>query len=103
LRSLLGAAEAELMTTLTELLGDRTPAPDHLLPSTGLDPQRERAASASFIPGETYGTRASTIVLVAADGRVVFRELLFGPCGTPQGTTELEFELSPAAALQGEA
>jgi len=103
LKSLLGAGETELVTSLTELLGDRTPAPDHLLPSTGLDPQRERAVSASFIPGDTYGTRASTIVLVRADGHVVFREQLFGPGGVPEGCTELKFELNPAAALQGEA
>jgi uncharacterized protein with NRDE domain len=103
LKSVLDAGEAELVTTLTELLTDRTPAPDHLLPATGLDPQRERAVSASFIPGDTYGTRASTIVLVGADGHVLFREQLFGPHGTPQDCTELHFELSPAAALQGQA
>lgn len=103
LKSLLGAGEPELLTALTELLTDRTPAPDHLLPSTGLEPERERAVSASFIPGDTYGTRASTIVLVGADGHVVFREQLFGPGGTRGDCTELTFELSPAAALQGEA
>jgi uncharacterized protein with NRDE domain len=100
LQSLLGAGEHELTSGLSELLTDRTPAPDDLLPSTGLDPERERAASASFIAGETYGTRASTIVLVGADGRVVFREQLFGPHGRAQGNTELRFELSPAGALQ---
>ena len=94
LRSVLDADEAQLTTTLFDLLSDSTPAPDHLLPSSGLTPERERSRSAIFIPGETYGTRASTVVLVALDGRVLFIERRFGPCGASLGTTEQRFQLT---------
>jgi uncharacterized protein with NRDE domain len=94
LEALLRADEAQLTDTLFTVLADREPAPDHLLPSTGLELERERAASASFIPGETYGTRASTVILVGSDGRVVYLERRFGPCGAPAGDTELSFELT---------
>ena len=56
--------------------------------------ERERALSASFIPGATYGTRASTVALVGIDGRVVFKERAFGPYGQPAGESEQRFELS---------
>jgi len=94
LGNLLHAAEDELLQRLFDMLADRRAADDHLLPSTGLAPERERAMSASFIPGDTYGTRASTVVLVGADGRVVFKERAFGPHGRPAGESEQRFELS---------
>ncbi|HZN23516.1 MAG TPA: NRDE family protein [Burkholderiales bacterium] len=103
LQSLLHAGEAELTQTLFRVLADRAPAPDHLLPSTGLELERERAVSAAFIPGATYGTRASTVVLVGADGRVVFLERRFGPEGASLGDTELRFELGLTPPVQAQA
>jgi uncharacterized protein with NRDE domain len=93
LTALLGAGESELMESLLQLLADRAPAPDAVLPSTGIALERERALSASFIEGTAYGTRASTILLVAADGRVLFRERTFGPAGAPAGETEQRFQI----------
>ncbi len=94
LQSLLRADDAELTHALFNVLADREPAPDDMLPSTGLERERERAVSASFITGETYGTRASTVILVGTDGHVVYLEHRFGPCGAPAGDTELAFELT---------
>jgi uncharacterized protein with NRDE domain len=91
------ASEPELLEGLFEVLADTTPAPDHLLPSTGLALEREREVSALFIPGESYGTRASTVVLVRSDGDVVFVERSFGPRGKPLGTAEQRFTLQPQA------
>lgn len=104
LSSLLDADEAQLTPTLFDLLSDSTPAPDHLLPSSGLTLERERNRSPIFIPGETYGTRASTVALVALDGGVLFTERRFGPRGAFIGATEQRFQLTtgfksrPAAA-----
>lgn len=93
LTALLRAGESELVTNLLQLLGDRAPAPDELLPSTGIALERERALSASFIGGTTYGTRASTVLLVGADARVLFTERRFGPAGAAAGETEQRFEI----------
>ncbi len=47
---------------LLALLQDRTPAPDALLPHTGIALPLERALSATFIATPHYGTRASSLV-----------------------------------------
>jgi uncharacterized protein with NRDE domain len=93
LTALMGAGESELVASLLQLLADRAPAPDELLPSTGVALERERALSASFIEGATYGTRASTVLLVRADGGVLFIERRFGPGGADAGETEERFAI----------
>lgn len=96
---LLHSSESEISESLFELLRDRTPAPDDLLPSTGIELERERALSAAFIAGDTYGTRASTVVLVDRDGRVLFAEHTFGPGGVATGATEQRFSLDSPNVL----
>ena len=103
LTSLLRAGESEMVASLLELLRDRAPAPDGLLPSTGIPLERERARSASFIEGATYGTRASTVLLVAADGRALFRERRFGPGGAAAGDTEQRFEIDISRSSRAQA
>ena len=53
----------------------------------------ERDFSTSFISGDTYGTRAATVVLVATDGSVRFEERAFGPMGKPLGISKHHFNL----------
>lgn len=96
MQTLLGAEENVITARLFELLADRAPAPDEFLPATGIARDRERALSASFIAGEIYGTRASTLVLVHSDGDVLFRERSFGPGGIETGEIEHRFTLAPA-------
>jgi uncharacterized protein with NRDE domain len=50
---------------LFEALSDRTPAPDSLLPSTGVPLELERAMSPAFIrtADAAYGTRSTTLVI----------------------------------------
>jgi uncharacterized protein with NRDE domain len=98
LTALLGSDEAHLVSALFGLLADRGPAPDQLLPETGIALERERALSASFIAGETYGTRASTIVLIGTGRDVLFCEYRFGPRGAPTGKTEQRFPLDAPIA-----
>ena len=51
-----------------ELLNDTTPASDHRLPETGVSIEWERLLSPICIASPDYGTRASTLVRLHADG-----------------------------------
>ncbi|WP_373001057.1 NRDE family protein [Marinobacter sp.] len=64
---------------LIPLLQDSTPAPDHLLPDTGVGLETERFLSSPFIVGSDYGTRATTVVSVAATGEIHVTEQSWGP------------------------
>lgn len=77
---------------LLELLADSQRYPDELLPHTGIDPDWERALSAAFIVGDTYGTRASTVLRIAQDGSIEFREKRFGSMGALLGESAWELE-----------
>ncbi|MFV8834287.1 NRDE family protein [Aquisalimonas sp.] len=66
---------------LLDLLADRRLAADGSLPDTGIPKDWERLLSSPFIVSEAYGTRASTVVMVSADGAVAVRERSFGPSG----------------------
>lgn len=57
-----------------DALADSVPVPDSELPATGLDLERERLLSAAMIRNESYGTRASTLVLVDHEGGAEFIE-----------------------------
>jgi uncharacterized protein with NRDE domain len=93
LEAVMDAAEGDIVHALTTALADREPAPDDFLRTAGADVARERLRSAAFIPDEAYGTRASTILLVGADGNVLFRESRYGPRGVPLGAHEARFAL----------
>jgi len=78
---------------LLEVLGDARPAPDEELPQTGVALEWERSLSALRIETPEYGTRASTVLLVAADGRVTFVERSFDHSGAETGTVRERFRL----------
>ncbi|HEX5854394.1 MAG TPA: NRDE family protein, partial [Thermoanaerobaculia bacterium] len=88
-----GGAE-DLERRLLEILEDQTVAPDGALPATGLPPDWERALSAAFVALPGYGTRASTALVVGADGVARFSERTFGEGGTPLGEVREVFEIS---------
>lgn len=77
--------------TLFRALADEHQAPDERLPDTGIGLERERWLSSSFIRGELYGTRASTIVAIGHDGKGLVIERRFGPAGRFEGESELSF------------
>lgn len=90
-----------LTERLYAYLADRTVAPDALLPSTGVDVQRERELSAAFIAAEHYGTRASSVIVVSAGGDVYFGERAFGPHGALLYAKELRLTLDAATLTAG--
>ena len=84
-----GAAQDEPdLAPLFAALADPTQAPDAALPDTGVGLERERWLSSAFIRSPQYGTRASTVVLIA-DDHALIHERRFGPEGVFQGETRL--------------
>ena len=70
---------------LFAMLAESTPADEERLPDTGIPRALERALSAAFLVGPTYGTRASTVVEWERGGQVRFEERSFGPGGVCTG------------------
>lgn len=68
---------------LFDILADDEIVPDAELPDTGVPLEWERLLSAIFVRSESYGTRASTVVVQAADGAISFEERSFGSGGEP--------------------
>lgn len=75
---------------LFRLLADRTPATDASLPDTGIGLDTERMLSSAFITSANYGTCASTLLAVHADGSWDMRERSFGPLGGQLGEVVLK-------------
>ncbi|MBL8484920.1 MAG: NRDE family protein, partial [Rhodocyclaceae bacterium] len=98
-KSLLAQALHALPATeaMFELLRDDRIAPDENLPRTGVSLEWERLLSAAFVQSPDYGTRSSTVLLVAADGRVSWEERRFGPAAQPDGTSCVSFSLAPGS------
>jgi uncharacterized protein with NRDE domain len=79
----------DLEKALFALLGDRKMAPDLELPSTGVELEKERLLSSIFIESPGYGTRSSSVLLVAINKRVKFVEEVFN--GKPEPWLESRF------------
>jgi uncharacterized protein with NRDE domain len=94
LRAALRQPEVE-PEVLFDLLRDKTQAPDHELPDTGIGLERERLLSSPFIVGGNYGTRSSTVLLMDRLGGVVFIERTFDPHGEPVGDVRYAFSVAP--------
>ncbi|MBK1853172.1 MULTISPECIES: NRDE family protein [unclassified Marinobacter] len=85
--------DAEMLhKDLTGLLQDTTPAPDHLLPNTGVHRDTERFLSSPFITGTEYGTRATTIVSVSNSGEIYVTEQSWAPEGQPEEYREFHWQ-----------
>ncbi|WP_349972668.1 NRDE family protein [Pseudomonas caspiana] len=76
---------------LMALLSDPATAPTVELPDTGVSLETEKLLSSVFIASPNYGTRASTVLIVNADGSQQFVEHSFGPYGGRLG--EVEFRI----------
>ena len=78
-------------TELLRLLADRTPAASSEVVTNELPFKLARALTAPFIVADTYGTRCSTTMLIANNGRVDFCERRFDPDGTASGDSSFSF------------
>jgi uncharacterized protein with NRDE domain len=78
---------------LFAMLSDTALAPDHALPDTGVGLERERWLSSILITGETYGTRASTVLRVGAGGEARFEERTRDASGKVTATAAFAFSL----------
>ena len=87
------ALETQLETpdplALMALLSDPDTAPTSELPDTGVSLATETLLSSLFIASPNYGTRASTVLIVNADGSRQFIEHSFGPYGGRLGEVSL--------------
>ena len=89
---------------LLAILKDQQTATYSDLPDTGVGLAPEFLLSSVFIASTTYGTRASTALIVNADGSRVMVEHSFGPKGGRLGEVRLELPPpSPFASGPGEA
>lgn len=84
----------EAFAPLLSALADDRPAADAELPDTGVGTDMERFLSPPFIRSDRYGTRASTVLAMTADGEVTFVESRFGAGGVPQGETRETLQLN---------
>ena len=75
---------------LLGVLADPEPAADSELPETGVGLATERLLSSVFIASPSYGTRASTVVTLKADGQLRITERSFGPYGGQLGEVTVE-------------
>jgi uncharacterized protein with NRDE domain len=82
--------DAPDFSPLWNALADPRKAGDADLPDTGVGIDLERHLSSPFIVGDTYGTRASSLLLVRG-GQARLLERRFGPNGVPSGGSDLRF------------
>ena len=74
---------------LFALLDDRTRVrEDALLPATGVSREWERVLSSPFVAHPDYGTRSSSVLLLAQDGGAYLAERRFDAYGALSGVTE---------------
>ena len=66
--SLLTSDRPPDMEALLSMMQDRSIPPDEALPRTGVELAWERRLGAVFIHSAIYGTRSSTLLVVARDG-----------------------------------
>jgi uncharacterized protein with NRDE domain len=79
----------DLEKALFSILSSRKKAPDPKLPSTGIGLEMERLLSPIFIESPGYGTRSSTVLLMARNKWVKFVEKVFD--GQPEPWVESRF------------
>lgn len=78
---------------LIALLGDRHQPADALLPDTGVGLSLERIYASRFIASPSYGTRASTALLIDRDGHALLKEQNFGADGGIGPSIEYDWQI----------
>jgi uncharacterized protein with NRDE domain len=83
---------------LFDMLSDTEGAPDEELPETGVGIALERVLAAPLITGVTYGTRASTVLKIAADGGASLEERSRAANGDVENVASHRFNMALAPA-----
>lgn len=91
-------ADRDPALRLFEMLSDTEGAPDAELPDTGVGIELERRLAAPLITGATYGTRASTVLKVHADGSAFLDERTRDGDGGVVGAAAWRFQVEAALA-----
>ncbi len=84
-------AAAEPAAALTERLFD-------LLTGPAARGEFASAPASTFIVGDTFGTRSSSVIVIDAEGAGRFVERRFGPGGSADGESRFEFSSAMAAS-----
>lgn len=88
-----------LSEQLFAMLADRTVAAENALPNTGVGMAREKQLGPKFIAvDDLYGTRASTVIIVHANGEAYYAERSFGGSGNYLGEVTQRFNLTTELA-----
>jgi uncharacterized protein with NRDE domain len=95
MESLLGGYPEDPTERLLAVLADRRPAAAEDLPETGVSRDREKLLSASFIRAPGYGTRASSVLLIAYSGEASLRERSFDASAELLEDRRFRFTLAP--------
>lgn len=77
---IISGRKGNIIEKLLTLLQDADPAPDEILPNTGVSLEWERMLSPMFISSENYGTRSSTVLLMS-DKELKYVERVFSTYG----------------------
>jgi uncharacterized protein with NRDE domain len=75
---------------LFDLLTDRRPAPGEMPAGMDEDDLRRHLMNHYFIVSPRYGTRSTTVLLMARDGAMTFIERRFAPDGSETGTSRFD-------------
>lgn len=86
------AGDEPTAEALFEVLGDDSQDDRGVRPGSDLPEELEHALTAPFVRHPLYGTRSSTVVLVAHDGRSAVHERRWDAAGTQTGATRIEFQ-----------
>jgi uncharacterized protein with NRDE domain len=91
LQQLLAAPAGPEPEAILGLLADETIPGEQDLPDTGVGREHERILAPAFISGPVYGSRSSTVLLIAHDGEASLVERTFGPGGERVGEVRYDF------------
>ncbi|MDA3920362.1 MAG: NRDE family protein [Salinisphaera sp.] len=98
LRDLMARSQPDV-DPLFNILADRQLPPGDALPNTGVDRAHEEFLSPIFIAGEQYGTRASTVLRRAVDGRMDYHERSFDSDARPTHRVDDQWFWNPDSGV----
>lgn len=91
LLKIIEGSQSNIVEDLLFMLQDADPAPDHLLPKTGVSLEWERILSPLFIKSEGYGTRSSTVLLASGE-EIFYKERVYTPEGIKDSTFTINLQ-----------